>query len=189
MATLKKTGESGEQTETTVKKPRKIRSDKGVKKNVAPKRSLESEEVDIDHGEARNLSSEGDAQLDVPQIEVVQDGPDLGKKLETMAFMEEPIEVIVAESADKNAQPIVESWCNGRSQFFVRGQQQTVKRKFVAVLAQAKTVSYTQQEYRDHNGALAIRNIPHKALQYPFTVVYDPSPKGVAWLRETIAAA
>ena len=193
MATTKKTDSTGNES-TAVKKPRKTRSDKGVKKGVAPvintsQNEVDSRGVDVQQGSPRDLSAEGDASLDAPVIEVAQDNEATRTKVEEMAFMEENIEIIVHDSADQNAQPIVESWCNGKSQFFVRGQANIVKRKFVGVLARAKKTTFTQQNYRDGKGDLAIRNVPHTALQYPFSVLSDSNPKGVAWLRETLEAA
>jgi len=180
MAKVKKTGSDG-----TVK-PRKTRSDKGSKKSANP--NVDTTDLKAGQDNPRDMSVDGDAHIDPIDIEIV-DGPDFRKRADALAFMEEKIEIMVHETTYKNAQPIVESWCNGRSQFFFRGQPTVVKRKYVGVLARAKQTTYTQQNVRLPNGDNTIRNIPHTALQYPFSVLQDPNPKGADWLRQTVAEA
>lgn len=136
----------------------------------------------------RVMKSTGPAEesLEPQEIEVVP-GPINKDKADMLAFMEEPLEIFVHESTDPNAEPIVYVGVNGRTQYFVRGQVQTVKRKFVEKLARCKVTRYSQQYIKDGNGADAIKNIPHTSLAYPFSVVHDPNPRGAAWLRKVLA--
>lgn len=156
--------------------------------NVAPAKTFEAAEQPVGQDNPRDMPVTGDAMLSDAVIEPVY-GPDWKTKAEALAFMEESVDVMVHPSTDRNAEPIVELWCNGRSQFFARNQLQTVKRKFVEVLARARTTAYTQERYRDGNGNDAIRNIPHTALRYPFSVMHDPNPRGRAWLQKVLAEA
>lgn len=159
---------------------------KPVKRRMSAK--VDTTEHDIGQDAPRDLPSVGEASLGAQMIETV-DGPISNSFLDELAFMEEKIEVMVHESTDKNAQPVVEAWCNGRSQFFLRGVPVAVKRKFVGVLARAKETSYTQQEITANDGSRTIRNIPHTALKTPFSVMADPNPRGADWLRKTLAEA
>lgn len=132
--------------------------------------------------------STGDAKdsLDAPQIEVV-DRPVEQSWAEDMAFNESQVKVLVHESTDKNAEAVVEVFCNGVPQRFIRGRAQDVKRKFVAVLARAKMTTYSQEKVRDDDGNESYRNIPHTALRYPFSVVADSDPRGADWLTAVLA--
>lgn len=110
----------------------------------------------------------------------------LGDKAAKLAFMEEKLDIMVHESADPNAVPIVETWCNGVSQRFIRGQVQSVKRKYVEILATAKQTGVaTKEAFR--NGDRTMDIVTHTALKYPFSVVSDPNPKGAEWLKSVLS--
>jgi hypothetical protein len=153
---------------------------------AAPIRNLESSAFKVGQDRPRDMPTDGEARLGARVVEVV-DGPNWEDKAATLAFMEEEVEVMVHETTEENAPFLVQFWCNGKSQFFIRGQSQKCKRKFLEVIARAKHTSYRQQHYKDENGNDAIRNIPMTALRYPFTVAHDPNPKGAAWLRKVLA--
>lgn len=162
-----------------------------AKKTTSRRRAagrLEAAEQKVGQDRPRGMPSTGAAMIE-PQIIEPVEGPNWPIKAEALAFMNESVEVLVHESTDQNAAPVVETWVNGRAQFFVRGQPQTVKRMFVGALARAKQTSYTQQRYTDKNGNDAIRNIQHTALRYPFSVVRDVNPRGVDWLKSVLAEA
>lgn len=110
-------------------------------------------------------------------------------KAARLAFMEEKVDVMVHESADPNAEPIVETWCNGVPQRFLRGQVQTVRRKFVEVLARAKNTGITTRADVDRNGNANTAIGKHTALKYPFSVMRDENPKGATWLKQVMAQA
>lgn len=106
-----------------------------------------------------------------------------------LAFMEEPVEITVHESTDINAENPVQLICNGINQFVVRGVPQTIKRKYVEILARAKQTNINTTEMLDGNGDRAIRIGKHTGLRYPFSVVQDTNPRGAAWLRNVLADA
>lgn len=155
---------------------------------AARKRSFEPMEQKVGQDNPRDLPTEGPAEIEPALIEPVY-GPDWKSKADLLQFMEEPVEVMVHETTDKNAELIVQSWNGGRSQFFIRGQPQICKRKFVEVLARSKITAYRQEHYKDDNGADAIRNIPMTALRYPFSVIRDNNPRGADWLRAILSEA
>ena len=157
-------------------------------KTSGKKKPVDTTEHNIGQDRPRNMPSTGDPKIDPADIQVV-DGLNWKEKAAALAFMEELIEVEVLPTQDKNAEFIVEVWCNGRAQRFMRGQKQTVKRKYVEVLARAKQTNYTQEMYKDGNGNDAIRNVPHTGLRYPFQVHRDDSPKGRDWLIKVLREA
>lgn len=126
--------------------------------------------------------------LDPPELEVTDKMPDPGWA-SNMAMAEELVEVVVHDTTDKAASKIIEVFNNGIPQRFIRGQTQTVKRKFVATLANAKQTAFSQEKYMDADGVEAYRNVPHTALTYPFSVIRDDNPRGADWLKNLLAQA
>jgi hypothetical protein len=122
------------------------------------------------------------ADREVQIVEPMHDVYGLKAKADALAFMEEPVTIMVHESTDPNAEPIVETFCNGIAQRFVRGRQQTVKRKFVAILAEAKPVGVFTREVLDNMGNRTTQITKHSALRYPFSVLEDKNPRGAVWL-------
>lgn len=109
------------------------------------------------------------------------------KTLDAMAFMEEPVKIMVHESTDENAQPVVDVYCNGVPQRFVRGMEQVVKRKFVQILINARTTSVRTRTGVE-GGNVVNQLTRHTAVRYPFSVIEDRNPRGGAWLRESLAS-
>ena len=152
---------------------------------MARKGEVETSGETIGQDKPRDMPSTGPARNDAPEIEIV-DGPQWREKADMEAFMHEHVDVVVHETTDPNAEHIIQVSCNGRNQFFMRGVVQKVRRKFVAVLANAKRTRFTQQTFKDANGNDAIRNVPHTALAYPFDIREDQNPKGRAWLKQLL---
>lgn len=108
--------------------------------------------------------------------------------LDALAFMEEEIEVLVHETADENADNPVIVGCNGEFRQFFRGVATRAKRKFVNCLI-VKTGRVSTPEYINGAGERARKIAQTSAHKYPFTVISDPNPKGVQWLRARMAEA
>lgn len=104
-----------------------------------------------------------------------------------LAFMEEPVDVMVHETTDPNEQMLVDVYCNGIPQRFIRGQVQTVKRKYVEILARAKQTSISTKTVTTDSDVIN-RIDKHTALRYPFSVVRDSNPRGAAWLKSVLAS-
>jgi hypothetical protein len=138
----------------------------------------------------RKMASTGPAKdsLEPAYIQPV-DRPVSLEKMEMLAFMEEEVEVMVHDTTDPQAVPIPCFWNDGISQYFIRGKHQTVKRKFVEILARCKKTTFTQETYKDANGAECYKQIPHTALMFPFSLEDDPNPRGRDWFRAVQAEA
>ena len=121
------------------------------------------------------------------QIDIV-DGPALGDYAGELAFNEEMVDVIVHETTEPNAPQLVEVWVNGTPQRFIRGRVQSVRRKYVEVLARARQTGI-KTTVDMSNGNPVNRIERHTGLRYPFSVQNDPNPKGRDWLRQTLASA
>lgn len=116
------------------------------------------------------------------QFEIVEEA--LPKdKLNDMAFFEEPVEVLIFESTNPNVDPIVRLCNGGSNQFVVRGHPTWIRRKYLEVLARAKSESITTEECLDMNGNKTTRIRKHQGAAFGFTVQKDPNPNGTDWLR------
>lgn len=135
------------------------------------------------------IPSTGDViRPDEPEIHI-PDGPTIDDYAKSLAFNEEPVTVMVHESPDENAAPLVDVYVNGVVQFFPRGEPVTCKRKYVEGLVRAKPVAVST-DVRERNSENP-QNIVHRrsALRYPFSVIEDKNPNGAAWLRKILAEA
>lgn len=103
--------------------------------------------------------------------------------LAQLAFMEEKVTVVVHETTNKNDDPLPMVAVNGVNQYFVRGQNQMVKRKFIEVLARAKPEAVsTDVEVRRAGDEPINRVLRRRGHKFPFSVVQDGNPRGAAWL-------
>jgi hypothetical protein len=115
----------------------------------------------------------------------------VGEKLNTdyldaLAFMEDPMEIMVMETSDDNAENPVLVGNGGQFMAFYRGIPTLTRRKFVDSLI-VKTSRVTTPKIRNGAGedAFAIRQ--NSAHKFPFSVISDKNPKGAEWLRGRLA--
>ena len=114
----------------------------------------------------------------------VEENPD-PKTLEWLAYMNEQIDIVVSDSDDVNAEPVVQAQNNGETRFFQRGVTYNAERRFVQSLAGMRT-RYTQRREIDDRGNQSIVNVPHHSMKYPFMVIRDShpiGPDGKDWLK------
>lgn len=108
---------------------------------------------------------------------------------EQLAFLEEPVEVMVAEPQDEKESNLVQLFVQGRSQMIIPGQPIIIKRKYLEVLARAKQIRYKPVvKINDLTGAPVNMMIPRLVLRYNFSVIQDKNPKGAEWLRRILAS-
>jgi hypothetical protein len=119
----------------------------------------------------------------------IVDGPTGMDKAEMLKFMDENVQVRLMDVAEPNAAQIVQFSVNGVSQFMVRGKTQTIKRKFLEVMARAKTMAISTPEITDANGNRTTRIVKAYGSAYPFQVISDRNPKGAAWLEKILQEA
>lgn len=152
------------------------------------KKPIEAAEVDLAPIPSVKLEGEAIARPDLEQVIEVQTSFEKSHADE-MKFLEENMEVLVHESTDRAAEPIVEVWVNGTAQRFIRGKPQVCKRKYVGVLASAKETSVATNEAVNQLGERFTRIDRHTALKYPFSVINDPNPRGADWLKGILKSA
>lgn len=119
---------------------------------------------------------------DVDEIETV---PDMSLA-DQLAFMEEPVTIVVMSSGDQNEIALVQVAVNGVTQFIKRDEPITVKRKYVERLARCKKTDFSQDlDERNGEQSFNILNRRH-SLRFPFSVIQDPNPKGPGWLKQIL---
>lgn len=119
---------------------------------------------------------------DVDELERVGDM----RKAEKLAFMEEPVTIVVMSSGDENELGLVQVAVNGVTQFIKRDEPITVKRKYVERLARAKKTDFNQA-LDDSRGEVSFNILTRRhSLRFPFSVVHDANPKGPGWLKSIL---
>ncbi len=111
------------------------------------------------------------------------------EQLEMLAYMDQEIEIIVNDSNDQNAEPVIYTGVNGRPQFFARGVAQKCKRKFAQALAGIQG-RLEQNQVKDDKGNLSMVNRMKYSMRYPFVVIHDPQPidpRGREWLKDLMS--
>lgn len=132
------------------------------------------------------MASGGSPELLREEIEI-PDGPLSKSHAEELLFNEEKVEVIVHESSDPLAEPIVEVYNNGKVQMFPRGIPVVCKRKYLEGLVRSKPVTYSNVEYVREDGSRAVKYPKRTSLRYPFQVLRDDNPRGRDWLAKIMA--
>ena len=134
----------------------------------------------------REISVRGEAKITKDtKVEPVE-GPDFEDVVALEAFMNEPVEVFLYEPMREGEEHIVATWVNGVSQYIIRGRPQTIKRKYVEVLARARKVHVSAKGFKTPDGDAKNQISIVSGLQYPFNVLSDPNPKGPAWLKQIL---
>lgn len=109
--------------------------------------------------------------------------------VEQEAFMNEVLTVVAMSTGKDNEARLFKVGVNGVNQFFALDTPQEVKRKYVERLARMKETNF-DQALDDRFGEESFNTITRRhALTHPFQVIYDPNPKGPAWLKGVLAEA
>lgn len=159
-------------------------------------KAVESESLDV--GQVGTASVGGalgeiKASYENSTIETTANVVGLNDHADQLAFLNETLIINIMESVDeKNPEPVVFLAVNGigagphNTPYVPRGVDIQVKRFHVEKLARAKRTSYDNKEITVDGERKFI--YPSKtALQYPFTVLHDPNPRGAQWLKQLLA--
>lgn len=141
----------------------------------------------IDHGADLPNVTDGNGKL-------------MADKLEQEAFMEEPVTIRIEENSRSDfPESHAPVQVNGRgAEVLVKdnwvsmtwvpiGQMLTIKRKYVEVLARAKSDSVRTQH--DDGNVDRPRNTltRRSSANYPMSIIHDPNPKGHEWMSRIMA--
>jgi len=149
------------------------------------RRSINTQEEKVGQEQVFDLPACGPVGELVDEIETV-DTPHWESKAEMESFMEEVVQVRIADTGGVNEEQFIDVKNNGRTQMIRRGVWQNVKRKYVEVLARAKRDNITTNKYTDASGNDSTRIIKAPVLKYPFEM-RDRNPDGHVWLQRVLA--
>lgn len=98
-----------------------------------------------------------------------------------LAFMAEPVEVMVLPSHDKNdTTRLVSLSVNGKSYYLLRGKWEVVPRFVLEILARAKRETWQFGYRKAADGSTFETSNSYNVLRYPHHF-RDKNPKGQAW--------
>lgn len=120
------------------------------------------------------------------QFEVIEPNKAHFDLREEERFMNEMLEVTLAESNNPFDQQEVVVGHQGVSQTFIRGLAQKVRRKFVYVLATAKTDLISTPEVKGRDGERTVKINSVAVPKHVFSITED-SKKGREWLNRVRA--
>lgn len=170
-----------------------------------PVRSARKEvsSTDFPIGQKDAIDMAMDRPLDHAAASIIVADPDTLNKeyAEALAFAEEPVEIYIHPTGQKNAPIVIDCWVNGKgAEVFVNGQWHQfgclpiaknviTRRKYVEVLARSK-IDTINTEHENPGEAEMPKNVIRRATSAncSFQVVGDRNPKGGEWLRGLMAA-
>jgi len=165
---------------------------------AAKRKEFSTEEMQLGQSAPIILPEEGEEIVRGETILPV-DSPEGMNYAEDLAFMEEPVTIRIEPTAEKNASPVVECWVNGvgaevemegrwvRLGFLPVGTPVTTRRKYVEVLARAKTETFTNN-VMEMPGQDPVNSIQRfNSSRAPFSVLRDANPRGYEWLSKLMA--
>lgn len=153
---------------------------------MAIQKELHTEEV---RGRAKPAINLQDSVADIRDNEelIIETNPMDMAYIDELAFMEEKITIRLEPSADRYSPRFVDVAVNGRIEWLEVGKPIQVARKYIEVLARAKSDTFITiaPNTNDENPVNMIsRNTSQK---YPFSVIKDPNPRGYQWLTTVLS--
>lgn len=141
-----------------------------------------------------HLDTENDGVLDFTHFRlnatepaiVTLEGREFKDAVEYETFMAEPVVIEIHTSTDKNAPTHALVGVNGEQVWLPRGQRIRIPRRFVERLARSQSVAYKTERNRDMDADVAMDTHKTTAMDYGFSVLRDPNPKGDQWLRRVV---
>jgi alkanesulfonate monooxygenase SsuD/methylene tetrahydromethanopterin reductase-like flavin-dependent oxidoreductase (luciferase family) len=153
---------------------------------MAIQKELHTEEV---RGRAKPAINLQDSVADIRDNEelIIETNPMDMAYIDELAFMEEKITIRLEPSADRYSPKFIDVAVNGRVEWLEVGTPIKVARKYIEVLARAKSDTFITiaPNTNDENPVNMIsRNTSQK---YPFSVIKDPNPRGYQWLTTVLS--
>ena len=123
-----------------------------------------------------------DSPLEIPESEIIPvEGKGAMAYAVLLAFMAEPVQVLILESNDTNdTTRLVTIGINGKQHHILRGKWATVPRYVLEVLAKSKKEAWNFSYRKNGDGSTSDTNQMHRMLRYPHQFK-DKNPKGLAW--------
>jgi hypothetical protein len=148
-------------------------------------REVHSADLPINQPKVIVDSSDRDPEI-IVSTETIVNG-DYAKEL---AFMEEPVDVLLHKGREKHAPTMYDFSIDGKAIWIRVDTPTTIKRKYLEVLARSQPFEVTTETDRNEGkgeNAPVINEIHrHQSNRFPFTVIKDANPRGGAWLAKVM---
>ncbi len=132
------------------------------------------------------VAREGAPDIEVASEDVLRNT----EKMDRQRFMNELLEVHIHDPMGDQDSKFCFLGVNGDCLWLRRGETYQIPRKHVEILARAKAGRVVQTRHIAPDGSQTYIDKEVLNLQYPFSVVSDPSgSKGAVWLREILKQA
>lgn len=152
------------------------------------RREVHSADMPIDQRESIDVSD------GIDHENIVIASPHItNDSLKMLAFMEEPVSIMIQKANEKHAPIVVDCWVNGRgAEVFQNGQwlvlgylpvgrEIITRRKYVEVLARSKVDNVTTDVIQSPDSEQNLVNVGTSS-KAPFSVIEDRNPLGREWL-------
>ena len=153
---------------------------------MAIQKELHTEEV---RGRAKPAINLQDSVADIRDNEelFIETNPMDMAYIDELAFMEEKITIRLEPSADRYSPKFIDVAVNGRVEWLEVGTPIKVARKYIEVLARAKSDTFITiaPNTNDENPVNMISR--YTSQKYPFSVIKDPNPRGYQWLTTVLS--
>ena len=122
-----------------------------------------------------------------PEIIVTDEVKAKSDYLADLAFMEEPVTILIHKGREKHAPRVLDFYCNGKPIWVVVDTPTTVPRKYVEIIARSQPMTVSTESGEEQSDAGAYNRIIRSLYsQFPFTVIEDKNPRGHAWLAKVM---
>lgn len=161
---------------------------------MATKKVVDTLDLEIAKPADINIPVDGPARVEGGEIEIATDIPHVrDEKSQMLAFLQEKVKIFLMDAMNPNDEQFVFCSVNGvpalpGNPYLRRGQEHTIPRSHVEVLARARNITYSQP-FKEMPSEAANTMRSHSAMKYPFQVIEDNNPRGQQWLRSVMASA
>lgn len=125
-----------------------------------------------------------------PEVIVTTEAVMTGDYAATLAFMEEPVDILLHRGREKHAPTMYDFHINGRPIWVRVDTVTTIPRKYLEVIARSQPfeveTEVDKNEGKGENAPVVNTIKRHQSARYPFTVVKDSNPRGAAWLAKVM---
>lgn len=166
-----------------------------------PRTALNSADLAIE--QKRDIENSPEEERAEGDITIADEAMLKADYLAELAFMEEPVTIRIEPGSDENAPQHILLACNGKGcevmlggrwrempgGWIPVGQQMTIKRKYLEVLARSKVdrIETVMPEMGAPDAQMSNNRIRRFTRQSnAFSVLEDKSPRGAAWLTEVV---
>jgi hypothetical protein len=163
-----------------------------IKAMSRPDHTNRKDSRDVDYNEFNRSGEFGqgaNGEFELAKTGLSVNDPEFKEKADQVLFDKEMVEVLVMPSTEKFPDKTFTLGVNGRTIMIVRGAKQWIPRMYVEVMAMAKISTFGNEEYRNDQNEMSVRNPETRSQRYPFQITTERNPKGAQWFERVMNQA